>query len=134
MDSFKAKHISLSKFLKSPSGKNYFVPTSPIKRKINNKDIGILNKNQKSELKFYSNNYFQFLEKDMPSGCRVRRLSPIIQDKCDHYANKSESPINISKDSKLIPIIETTSKYTQVEFQTAKPKIFLPSIKYVFEN
>ena len=122
----------LNRIIKSPSGRGYFVPSSPLRKKnpLSLRQISLENRQSKKNIVLPSKEYFTYLQRESPTSCKIIKLKPLSKERSDRHINRYY-PHHIFNKEKLESIeTEKILKSTQLILSNFTPKIYLPAVKY----
>ena len=148
MDVFINQRISINRFIKSPQGRGYFAPSSPVRKKVlvQHRNISLTTKKLRPDICIFSKEFFNYLEKDSPSNCKIIRLKPLSKDRSDQLIPKSKT----HETDQLIPKSQTHSiiakekivfndekiveRLNQSVNSNLRSSIYLPTVRYISDR
>lgn len=127
MDIFNAHKVNLSKFIRSPAGKGYFVPNSQIRKKSVSGRHGKSGKRLRIDVNYFKKDYFDLAKRDSPAGCKIVRLTPVAR------GSSEKSTLTIRKSVSRIDMknAETNMSSDLLQYSRVSSKIYLPAINYI---
>ena len=127
MDITNAQKVNLNRFIGSPAGRGYFVPTSPIRKKTRGESKDS-NRGRKSRIKLqiYKEDYFRYAERESPTACKIIKLTPLVRGKSERIIASRQSPDY----SVRVRDAETITRINFAIYPRIKSRVYIPRIRY----